>query len=231
MSSHPKVDYETTALVARLAIEDLENVYGRRWGKSRAGAPLSDEEYAVRLQMEQFQEWITIEEDARLANSLREASSTDAAYLEALITAEQAATEDRRAALALSRGEALPLPTNTQARLEDPAFKMHPEPPVYISFLPCKGASLSYVTGLFQNQNQKPSMRITMKKAMRIRLLTVIPRQLSQVLTGANSIPSLAISQFKIHLALLQWPGRVRTAKRKNFLVLNKFRCLVCLSV
>jgi hypothetical protein len=169
MSSHPKVDYETSVLVARLAIDDLENVYGRRWGKSRAGAPLSDEEYAMRLQMEQFQEWITTEEDARLANSLREASSTDAAYLEALTTAEQAATEDRRAALALSRGEALPLPTNTQARLEDPAFNMHPEPPVYTSFLPCIGGSLIGLTGFLFLQNQKPSMRITMKKAMRIR--------------------------------------------------------------
>lgn len=214
MSSLPKVDYETSVLVARLAMEDLENVYGRRWGKSRAGASLSDEEYAMRLQMEQLQEWITTEEDARLANSLREASSTDAAYLEALITAEQAATEDRRAALALSRGEALPLPTNTQARLEDPAFKMHPEPPVYLSFLLCNGRSLSCLTKLLQNQNQKPSTRITMMR---------VSRQLLQKLTRVDSIPSLAISQLKIHLALLQWLGRVRTAKCKNSVVLDQF--------
>jgi hypothetical protein len=120
------IDLETNALIARLALEDLEASYGRRWGKSRVGSTPSDEEFALRLQAEQFQKWITMAEDAKMGNSLREASEIDAAYLEAYTISEQAAIEDRRAALALSRGEPLPPPTANQTRLEDPTFKLHP---------------------------------------------------------------------------------------------------------
>jgi hypothetical protein len=122
------IDLETHALIARLALEDLEASYGRRWGKSRIESPSSDEELALRLQVEQFRQWITMAEDANMANSLREASEVDAAYLEAHTIAEQAAIEDRRAALAFSRGQPLPPPTPYQIRLEDPNFKLHPDP-------------------------------------------------------------------------------------------------------
>lgn len=120
-------DLETNALIARLALEDLEASYGRRWGKSRVGSTPSDEEFALRLQAEQFQQWITMAEDAKMDNSLYEASEIDAAYLEAHTISEQAAMEDRRAALALSRGEPLPPPTAYQTRLEDPTFRLHPD--------------------------------------------------------------------------------------------------------
>ncbi|KAF9528770.1 hypothetical protein CPB83DRAFT_298045 [Crepidotus variabilis] len=120
------LDYETAALIAKLAMEDLDELRGQGKGKARANAPLTDEEYALQLQSQQYQELLTSTEDARIANSLREASATDAAYLEALVVAEQAAAEDRRAALALSRGEALPPVQDCQRRLEDPAYQMHP---------------------------------------------------------------------------------------------------------
>lgn len=122
------IDLETYALIARLALEDLEASYDRKWGKSRFGSVPSDQEFALRLQAEQFQQWITLADDAKMANSLREASTIDAAYLEAHHIAEQAAIADRRAALALSRGEPLPPPTAYQTRLEDRTFNLHPDP-------------------------------------------------------------------------------------------------------
>lgn len=123
------VDLETAALIAKLALEDLqESAYGRRWGKSKVGITLSDEAYAYQLQAQQFQEWLTVAEDARLAVSLNDASESDAAYLDAIATAELAARDDRNAALALSSGLPLPPPTSNQTRLEDPTFMMDPEP-------------------------------------------------------------------------------------------------------
>ena len=137
-SNHPSnliglgIDLETAALIARLALEDLESYYGRRWGKSKVGVALCDEAYAYQLQAQQFQEWLTAAEDARLAVSLDDASESDAACLDAIATAELAARDDRNAALALSRGLPLPPPTGHQTRLEDPTFKMDPEPkPMY----------------------------------------------------------------------------------------------------
>ena len=79
-----------------------------------------------KLQVKEYNEWFSIAEDARLAKSIRDALVTDAAYLDAFITAEEAATEDRIVAELLSRGEALPVPKSCQTRLEHPAFAMDP---------------------------------------------------------------------------------------------------------
>ena len=54
-------------------------------------------------------------------------TKSDAAYLDAFITAEAAAAEDHIAAEMLSRGEALPNPKSCQTRLEHPNFIMDPE--------------------------------------------------------------------------------------------------------
>ena len=64
--------------------------------------------------------------DAKLAKSIDSALLTDAAYLDAFITAEEAAVEDRIVAELLSRGEALRVP-KSQTRLENPKFIMDPE--------------------------------------------------------------------------------------------------------
>jgi hypothetical protein len=122
------IDLETRALIATLVLEDLEASYARRWGKSRVDSPPSDEDFAERLQAEQIREWLAMAEDAKMAVSLREASEIDAAYLEAHAIAEQAALEDRRAALALSRGVPLPPPSANQTRLESSTFTMYPDP-------------------------------------------------------------------------------------------------------
>ncbi|KAF9528767.1 hypothetical protein CPB83DRAFT_297952 [Crepidotus variabilis] len=120
------LDYETAALIVKLAMEDLDELRGQGKGKARANAPLTDEEYALQVQSQQYQELLISTEDAIIAKSLQEASATDATYLEALVVAERAAVADRRAALALSRGEALPPVQACQRRLEDPAYQMHP---------------------------------------------------------------------------------------------------------
>ncbi|CAA7264021.1 unnamed protein product [Cyclocybe aegerita] len=123
------IDVETAALIAKLQLEDIEDSLSRRKGKGRARAVLSDEEYAIQVQREQYEELLTVAQDAKIAASLRGAVETDIAYIEALMLAEEAAREDRRAAEMLSRGEQLPPQKDCQIRLETPGFIMHPEPP------------------------------------------------------------------------------------------------------
>lgn len=122
------LDTETAALIAKLALDDLADILSSRKGKDRADSLPADEEIAYRLQSQQFNEWLSIAKDAKLAKSIDDALVTDAAYLDALITAEEAAAEDRIAAQLLSRGEALPVPKSCQTRLEHPAFVMDPDP-------------------------------------------------------------------------------------------------------
>lgn len=125
-----ELDFATAALIAQLSLEDIESVEKNRKGKSRSDAPLSDEEYAMRLQYESFRDVLTVSEDARIADSMRDAMKTDMAYLQAAMVAEEAAAADRRAARMLQRGEALPPPNAAQKRVEKRDFVMHPKPPV-----------------------------------------------------------------------------------------------------
>ena len=122
-----ELDMETAALIAKLALDDLAEVMGSRKGKGRADSLPSDDEIAYQLQREQYDQWLSIVEDAKLAKSIEGALATDAAYLDAYITAEEAAAEDRIAAERISRGEALPDPKSCQTRLEHPNFIMDPE--------------------------------------------------------------------------------------------------------
>ena len=124
-----ELDVETASLIAKLALEDLADLMGPRKGKARADSfklP-SDDEIAYQLQREQYDQWLSIVEDAKLAKSIEGALVTDAVYLDVYITAEDAAAEDRIAAERLSRGEALPVPKSCQTRLEHPNFIMNPE--------------------------------------------------------------------------------------------------------
>lgn len=124
------MDAETAALIAKFALDDLEEAASAGKGKSRADMPLSDEEYAYQLQSQNYQQWLTVTTDAMYAQSLDGAMATDAAFLEAAIVAEAAAAADRRVAEMLSRGEELPPQTAAQTRMEQPGFTMYPEPPV-----------------------------------------------------------------------------------------------------
>ena len=122
-----ELDIETAALIAKLALDDLADVMGSRKGKARADSLPSDDEIAYQLQREQYDQWLSIVADTKLAKSIDGALVTDATYLDAFIIAEDAAAEDRIAAELLSRGEALPVPKSCQTRLEDPNFIMNPE--------------------------------------------------------------------------------------------------------
>ncbi|KAF9477426.1 hypothetical protein BDN70DRAFT_861858 [Pholiota conissans] len=66
-------------------------------------------------------------EDHRYATSLAFALITDAAYLESIIVAEEAAAHDRLAAEMLARGEDLPPPSLAQMRMENPSFEVEPD--------------------------------------------------------------------------------------------------------
>ena len=111
-----KLDVETVALIAILALDNLADLMGSRKSKARADSLPSDDEIAYLLQCEEFDRWLSIVVDAKLA----------AAYLDAFTTAEEAAAEDPEL---LSCGEALPFPKSRQTpRLELPDFIMNPEP-------------------------------------------------------------------------------------------------------
>jgi hypothetical protein len=131
-----ELDAETAALIAKLALEDLAEVVESRKGKARADALPSDEEIAYQLQSEQYNDFLTITQDAKLAKSIGDALVTDTAYLDAFITAEEAAAEDRVAAELLSCGRPLPAPKSCQTRLEHPDFCMDPLPiTVYVHMI------------------------------------------------------------------------------------------------
>lgn len=123
------IDADTAALIAKLYLEDLEDIYRSRKGKARADAPLTDEEHATQAQQRYFEQLMAAAEDEKLARSIGTAVEMDQEYLNAFIVAEAAAVADRRAAELLSRGESLPEPNAVQARLESRNFVMHPEPP------------------------------------------------------------------------------------------------------
>jgi hypothetical protein len=123
------LDAETASLIARLALQDLEEAINSGKGKARAGSQPTDEELAYQLQSQQYQAWLVTTEDYKIAKSISDALTADAAYLDAFVTSEEAAAEDRLAAQRLARGEPLPRPKASQTRLENPAFVMHPNPP------------------------------------------------------------------------------------------------------
>ncbi|KAI0786014.1 hypothetical protein C8Q75DRAFT_773761 [Abortiporus biennis] len=99
------VDYEETlALIASLALEDIDNIRSQRKGKAKAGATISDEELAFRLFAEEANSLLGVAQDAVLAKSIDTALSTDRRILRDFASAEVAAIRDRQFAVALSEG-------------------------------------------------------------------------------------------------------------------------------
>ena len=111
---------ETESLVASLILQDLEEIQDARKGKSRAEAPITDDQLALQDQLAAVMSHLTVLEDIRVAHSLDDALRLDARYLEALSIINQAEIEDRNAALALDRGDALPPLTVSQRAMKDP---------------------------------------------------------------------------------------------------------------
>ncbi|RXW18426.1 hypothetical protein EST38_g7429 [Candolleomyces aberdarensis] len=116
-------DPETALLIAHLQLEDTLEMSKGRKGKGRADQTPSDEELAFQLASEEFGFMKQMYQDYCLAKSLNDAIDQDAAILEAHRVMEEAAAADRRAAELLSRGQALPQPTEAQRLLEDRTFK------------------------------------------------------------------------------------------------------------
>jgi hypothetical protein len=130
--SDPPIDFfdiplENMLLIAQLTLNDIAEVTDTRKGKKRADAPLSDEEYAFKIQRELLESSLRVVDDCRVAKSLDVALETDLPYLTAIRILERAAAEDRQAAFALSRGEPLPRPSRSQRLSEDANFSI-PEP-------------------------------------------------------------------------------------------------------
>lgn len=119
---HSDFDAESSLLIARLSLTDIDEIDASRKGKGRADAPLSDEEIAMQAQEEYLQAYMRMTEDYRVARSLHDALGSDQDYLEAWSVIDRAERDDHQAALALSRGEPLPPPSAFQRSLEEMAF-------------------------------------------------------------------------------------------------------------
>jgi len=119
-----ELDPETSILIARLTLDDIEEINGSRKGKSRDNAPLTDEEYAFQAQAESLRIFLAFLEDSIFAQSVDEALDSDQHYLNAVRVIERAAEDDRRAAFALSQGQPLPEKSASQRLLENPAFTL-----------------------------------------------------------------------------------------------------------
>lgn len=113
------IDAETALLIARLALDDIDEVEANRKGKTRADAPSSHEERAFDLQREMLENFLQLDEDYRFAKSLDHALAADQDILTIVGDLERAAEDDRRAAVALSRGLPMPPISVAQRSVED----------------------------------------------------------------------------------------------------------------
>lgn len=79
---------------------------------------MSDAEYALLLQSEQLEGMLTSTQDAEIARRMQDAMRVDQALIEQIALNERVARQDHEAALALSRGQALPALTKEQMAVE-----------------------------------------------------------------------------------------------------------------
>jgi len=122
------LDTETSTLIAELLSSDLEELNLHSKGKSRHGAPPNDAEYAIQLQSEQVESVLTRIRDAQIANRMQEAMRMDQELIQQMVLNEQVARQDHEAALALSRGERLPVSTREQRAVRQGVRTGHDEP-------------------------------------------------------------------------------------------------------
>lgn len=113
------IDVATALLIARLALDDIDEVEANRKGKTRADAPPSHEQRAFDLQRELFESVLQLDEDFRFAKSLDDALAKDQDILTIIGDLERAAEDDHRAAVAVSRGMPMPPLSVAQRSLED----------------------------------------------------------------------------------------------------------------
>ncbi|KAG1865174.1 hypothetical protein C8R48DRAFT_797875, partial [Suillus tomentosus] len=111
-------DIEAEALVLALSLLNIEEVEGSRKGKLREDACLTDEEIAFNFQAEYLGASLAELQDRRFALSLDEALENDSAALNVLSRINQGEQDDHLSALALERGDEVPIPTHSQEILE-----------------------------------------------------------------------------------------------------------------
>jgi len=122
------LDTETSTLIAELLYSDLEELTLQCKGKARHDAPRNDAEYALQIQSEQLERMLMQIQDAEIAKRMQDAMRMDQELIEQMVLNEQAARQDREAALALSRGQRLPAPTKEQRAVEQGARMGNNEP-------------------------------------------------------------------------------------------------------
>lgn len=113
------IDLASSQLIFRLTLENIHELEEGRKGKARHDTPQTDSEYALDLQAELTRVALQVANDAALAASMGEALMTDRECLIAIAKSEQAAVDDRRAAVALSKGEKMPDMSKCQKWVED----------------------------------------------------------------------------------------------------------------
>jgi len=113
-------DAETSALIARITLDDIEEIGLLRKGKERYDAPLTDADVALQAQAESLQTFLKVIEDYQFARSIDSALAVDQDCLAAFSLVAQGEEDDHRAALALYRGQPLPQASESQKALENP---------------------------------------------------------------------------------------------------------------
>ena len=111
-------DPATTALIARLLLEDIEEFNSTQKGKARYNTPPDDAQIALGAQAESLNVILRGLEDFEFAKSLDRALATDFGLVSALSTVALGEQDDHEAALALSRGLPLPPQTDRQRALQ-----------------------------------------------------------------------------------------------------------------
>lgn len=98
------MDEDTTALILKLQIEDLESLISKRKGKGKAAeaSTPSDGELSIELQRHELQKVETFLADNRMARSIGRAVEDDGASIVILTAEERRSTQDRELACRLS---------------------------------------------------------------------------------------------------------------------------------
>jgi len=132
---------ETEIIIARLILEDVSDILGRRKGKGRADTPLTDEELAFSIHADSARDLLRCAQDRRIASSIDSALRSDDPYLRAMSVLEMAEADDHLAAVALHNAQPLP-PLSEAQRLLD-SFELPSSQSVDPNVISCLQLSFS----------------------------------------------------------------------------------------
>ena len=115
------MDEETTALILKLQIEDLESIISKRKRKGKAGEGSTprDEELSIELQKHELQRVETLLADNRMTRSISRAVEDDGPSIVILTAEERRSTQDRELACRLSGQPASTILKGPDCRTDD----------------------------------------------------------------------------------------------------------------